>query len=167
MAKAKGIDWEIANKENRNLNERLDKLFDKKGPDDCWNYVRQRKRKPKMTHRGRISFMYNGKRYQTYAYRLVYTRHRGRIADNLDVAHLCDSNGNCGNPSHLVTGSRKAHREFDSSQRKWREEIKARCPTAKGHYGTISRGWTTNRKHKRGARKKRAQKRMFVKVAAD
>jgi hypothetical protein len=32
VAKAKGIDWKIAIKENPNLNERLDKLFDKKGP---------------------------------------------------------------------------------------------------------------------------------------
>ena len=149
MAKGKGLEWKILVKENLDISERLDKVFEKKGPDECWPYVRQRKRKPKLTHRGRVSFLYNGKRYQTYAYCLAYIRDRGRIDDNLDVAHLCESEGDCGNPRHLVTGSRKAHREFDASQRKWREEIKAMCPSAKGHYGTTPAGWMTNRKNRK------------------
>jgi hypothetical protein len=137
MPNAKGLDWEQSVQENRNISERLDKVFDQRGPNDCWNYIRQRNRQPRLTHRGRLSFSYNGKRFQTYAYRLVYIRHHGRIADNLEVAHIC-GNGNCGNPNHLAAGAPAAHRKFDSSQRKWIDEIKAMCPTAKGHYGTIS-----------------------------
>src|SRR6266480_4399876 len=156
MPKSKGFDWEQLIKENPGINERLDKLFERKGPTDCWNYVRQRRRQPKLIHRGRISFLYKGRRYQTYAYRLVYIRHYGLIADDLDVAHLCETNGNCGNPRHLAAGSRKTHQEFDASQRKWREDIKAMCPGAKGHYGAIPKAWTTNRKDR-----KRAQKRMM------
>ncbi len=91
MPKSKGFDWEQLIKENPGINERLDKLFERKGPTDCWNYVRQRRRQPKLIHRGRISFLYKGRRYQTYAYRLVYIRHYGLIADDLDVAHLCET----------------------------------------------------------------------------
>jgi hypothetical protein len=61
MPNAKGLDWEQSVQENRNISERLDKVFDQRGPNDCWNYIRQRNRQPRLTHRGRLSFSYNGK----------------------------------------------------------------------------------------------------------
>jgi hypothetical protein len=132
-------------------------LFEKGGATDCHPYIRQRKRQPVLTHRGRVVYRYNGTRHQTAAYRVAYIRYHGSIADGLDVAHLCENNGNCGNPNHLIALPRGSHRKFDASQRAWVKAIKELCPTAKGVYGTIPKGFVTNKKQK-NVKRNRIQK---------
>src|SRR6185437_6574301 len=136
------------------IDERLDNRFSRGGPNECSDYIRQRQRKLEPTHRCRIVFWYDGKRCQTYAYRLIYARHYGSIAAGVDVAHICEKNGNCGNSDHLIALPRGVHKKFDASQTAWVKAIKQLCPTATGHYGTVSQGWTTNRKSRKSRRRR-------------
>jgi len=137
LRKAEAREWAKIEEETEGINDKLDKVFRKKGPAECHNYIRQRKRQPVLTHRGRITYRYDGKPHQAAAYRLAYIRHHGRIEAGLDVAHICEKNGNCGNPNHLIALPRSSHRKFDKSMSDWLRAIRALCPTAKSIYGLI------------------------------
>jgi len=93
----KGITWNTANLEQKNLVLKLafEKFVIKK--DKCWDW-----KGSKRNGYGKLTF--NGKNME--AHRISYIIHKGEIPIRKNVLHLCD-NPPCTNPDHLFLGTHR------------------------------------------------------------
>jgi len=82
----------------RNIKESVWKQIDKRGEDDCWEWMGYKNK----DGYGRISI--GRKLYSTH--RLVYELMKGNILHNEVIMHLCN-NPSCCNPKHLKCGTQE------------------------------------------------------------
>jgi hypothetical protein len=74
------------------------KKVDKKGGDDCWNWIGQ------LSNSGYGKIKMNNKTYSSH--RLIYEFTFGMISDGLQINHICN-NRKCCNPTHLQLGNQQ------------------------------------------------------------
>ncbi len=101
----KPINEIIKNEAKRaSLERRLWDKIDKRGPNDCWNWM------AKATHPfgyGRITAVTG---IQVKAHQAVFALTFGHIPDGMVICHSCD-NPKCCNPSHLFIGTQAVNHE--------------------------------------------------------
>ena len=81
---------------NFSTQERFWSKVDKRGPDDCWEWMASK------TIQGYGHFRLNGK--TEHANRTAWKLANGGIPDGMCVCHHCD-NPSCANPTHLFLGT--------------------------------------------------------------
>ena len=82
--------------------ERFWAKVDRRGPDDCWEWLAYRQRN------GYGKFGRGGRGSMTTAHRVAYELTFGPIPDGLNIDHLCRNRG-CVNPSHLEAVSQRVN----------------------------------------------------------
>lgn len=87
------------------LKERLLRLVDVRGPEECWEF-KGHVRRGTATGVGRYGRVgLPGGKETDYAHRISYRVHKGEVPDGLEVRHMCN-NPPCCNPAHLDVGTR-------------------------------------------------------------
>ena len=107
-------------RQRRRLNLRFWEKVDRRGPDDCWEW---------MGTKNKLGYgILKVEKQNKKAYRLSYELHYGPIPDGLWVLHHCD-NPSCVNPQHLFLGTRQDN--IDDMVSKRRQHYGEKTPTAK------------------------------------
>ena len=85
------------------LEERLNRLIARGGPDECWEWQGAKKKEGygRLRRPGQASRLHCG---ELIAHRAVYELANGPIPEGLVVMHICD-NPPCCNPAHLRLGT--------------------------------------------------------------
>lgn len=114
----KGTKGLMKNPRKKNIEEDVWKHIDKKGEDDCWEW---------MGYKNQDGYGQMKINYKTcHVHRLVYKQTRGSIPNKICVLHTCD-NPSCCNPKHLWLGN------HDDNMRDKKEKGRGRTGRGEKH----------------------------------